>query len=744
MKSVCLSTLLLFAAITQAAAGGNGSVTADSTKHTSSDRRNVMLNAESASTPREINIGLPSSGGATIFMDGFFHAHGVPSGPHHWAGPNASEPVGTIGLMESVLWAGEYGHMVDSRTRWGGDSLSGAFTGASSNNGLVRMDAALNGPLGTRGWHFALGAYVNYDPTSVHSPSRLFVEQKQVYQAALTRRWRSGGSLSVLYRFSLCGDNSGDLYSVAPFVYNGDGSIALLDGFRLGRDCYVPADETVRWMDLASGEVRTGDMSRLDERRLHDLFVIYNRRTDSGWDLEAGAHLCRMSPSQSVHVSLAGIDRVAAAQGFTLPGGGAFEGLLQNRLAVLYDEHTLDGDLRLKAERDFGRHRLHLGINAILCSQYEAGSSFLFAHTVGAGPERVFRDGASTWGFNTNACYYDAIKSKLALYCTDDWRPLDRLLLRTGVRAVPLYYDVHSAARLEGETLNTRVDGFNLADPSLATLHHFRRPGMDYVLSEHVSWRLSPRMSAMSEGFYSMTEKSTSYFQNATLPSLKAIGNALVRGGLTFDHPSMDVTALVSYITSWNNAAAVSVTKQIGGVSETQLYTAQYGIGTLGFTLDGNYHAGGFNLHALATWQDPQYHNYRNVFTFSDGSQEEMDYTGNTVTGISRLMVEFDPSYRWRQLRLWGSLRYCSRQYVSRTNLAWFDGHFETFAGADWDFATRHRISMNLVNLLMQSGAKGSIDIADTIDDPSALRGYVMAGSYIRPFTVDLAYTYKF
>ena len=46
--------------------------------------------------------------------------------------------------------------------------------------------------------------------------------------------------------------------------------------------------------------------------------------------------------------------------------------------------------------------------------------------------------------------------------------------------------------------------------------------------------------------------------------------------------------------------------------------------------------------------------------------------------------------------------------------------------------------------LLMQSGAKGSIDIADTIDDPSVLDGYVMAGSYIRPFTVDLSYTYSF
>lgn len=68
------------------------------------DSRNVMLNAESATTPREINIGLPSDGGVAIMMEGFQHAFGIPDGPNHWAGGNAYEPVGTISLMDAVLW----------------------------------------------------------------------------------------------------------------------------------------------------------------------------------------------------------------------------------------------------------------------------------------------------------------------------------------------------------------------------------------------------------------------------------------------------------------------------------------------------------------------------------------------------------------------------------------------------------------------------------------------------------------
>ena len=716
---------------------------ADSSATKSKDSRNVMLNAESATTPREINIGLPSDGGAMIIMDGFAHAHGVPTGPFHWSGGNACEPVGTFGLMESVLWFGEYGLTVDSRTRYGGDVLSGAFTGTTSSNGLIRVDAALNGPL-KKGWHFALGAYANYDPTSVNSPSRMFVDRKQVYQAALTKRWSESESLSLLYRFSLCGDNSGGGYSVAPFVYNGDGSIGLLDGFRLGRDCYMPADETAAWMDLVSGKMTSGDMSKIDDRRHHELFVTYNRTTSSGWKLEAGGHIIYMMPSRELTVSLAGIDNVTAGQGFTLPGGGAYSGLVQNRLTKVYDLNSVDTDLRFRAEKSFGRHDILLGCNAVLAKQYELSSSFQFAHTVEANPTRIYRDGAATWGFNTNSTYMDAIKAKLMLFVQDDWRPVKSLLVRTGIRLTPLYNDIYSAARLEGETINTRVDGFNFADPTLAQLHHFQRGGLDYVLSEHLSWRISPQLSAMAEGYYTMTEKATSYYKNATLPSLKAIGNGLARGGITYENGFMDLTAIVSYITSWNNAAAVSVTKQIGGVSETQLYTAQYGIGTLGFTLDGNFHTGGFNLHARATWQNPKYRNYGNEFTFSDGSKVIMDYTGNTVTGISKLMIEFDPSYRWKSIRAWASIRYDSRQYVSRTNLAYFNGHFETFAGADWDINKHHRLSLSLVNLLMQSGAKGSIDIADTIEDPSQLKGYVMAGSYIRPFTADLSYTYRF
>ena len=107
-------------------------------------------------------------------------------------------------------------------------------------------------------------------------------------------------------------------------------------------------------------------------------------------------------------------------------------------------------------------------------------------------------------------------------------------------------------------------------------------------------------------------------------------------------------------------------------------------------------------------------------------------------------MLEIDPSYSWKKVKVWASARYYSRQYVSRINLAYFAGHWETFAGVDWKIVDQLTLSANMVNLLFQNGAKGSIDVADTITDASLLENYVMSGSYIRPFTVDLMLTYRF
>lgn len=105
---------------------------------------------------------------------------------------------------------------------------------------------------------------------------------------------------------------------------------------------------------------------------------------------------------------------------------------------------------------------------------------------------------------------------------------------------------------------------------------------------------------------------------------------------------------MISYINSRNIGSTQYFTKQIGGVSETQ---------------------------GKATFQRPQYRNFRVPLTFSDGSEVVLDYNDNYVTGMSKVLLELDPSYRIGDWRLWLSGRFYSRQYASLVNNVYFNGH---------------------------------------------------------------------
>lgn len=709
--------------------------------------RGVMLNAESASMPREISIGLPTGdNGAAICEDGMKHSYSFIKGFYHWAGGNSYSSVGLRGLSESVIRTGDIGMVVDSHTRLGGDRHAGIFTIKSSTFGLINFDGSACGPLG-KGWHYSLGAYVNLDPTSVNAPGRTFVDDRKIFKVALSKRWENA-DFDIIYKLSFSKDNLGG-YGEAPFIYGGDGSVSSLKGYEIGRSCYFPADDEITWTDLEDGSLKRGNIGRMDDRRIHDILLKGRYADDSGWVFTGSLHGCFAPRNDWVKSVVSGIDtsvdgRLNNGKSVTFEDGTSYSGNIQNRVVSIVDSKSLDVTALFEANRKWAKHDLNIGAEIFYVDQYEKTATTKIAHTVSADPQRIYQDGTSDWGHNMNSQYADGIRCSATLFAFDDWNITDRFLLRAGLRLRPLYQSVDGASVLDESTEgNRKTEGFYLnngvAEKSNVTLRK-----IDYAGTLYATYRLTDGLFCMGEGFYSITNKAMSYFKATKIPTLKAIGNAMCRGGLMYRNRWMDATAMVSYITSWNNAATVSVTKQIGGVSETHDYTAQYGIGTLGFNFDGNLRWNGFNLHLMFTFQDPKYKNYDNEFVFSDGSVSRISYTGNYVTGISRVMLEIDPSYSWKAWRFWLSARYFSRQYASRTNLAYFNGRWETFAGVDVKIRPDLKLSLNVVNWLFQRGPKGSIDVADIISDSSELDGYLMSGKYMRPFEVNLSLTYSF
>lgn len=714
-------------------------------KKTNGDR-GVMLNAESASVPRDISIGLPTSdSGASIVEDGVKHSYSFVKGRYHWAGGNAYSSAKLRSLAESIIKTGDIGIVLESTTKTGGDRLEGAFSFKTSTFGQINLDAAVSGPI-RKGWYYSVGAFVNLDPTSVNAPGRVFVDNRQIFKAAITKRW-TDAEFNIFYKFSLSKDNLGG-YSEAPFIYNGDGSVSAIKGYKIGRSCYFPADDHITYMDLMTGELKKGNMGKMDDRRVHDIVLKGVFNTSSGWLLKGTLHGCLAPENRWAKSVLSGIDKAEGGflkngKAVTLSDGTPYNGDIQNRVVSIVDARSLDVTALFEAGKKWARHELDLGLELATVHQYDRTSATRMAHTVSADPVRLYMDGQETWGHNMNSQYVSGYRNVAVVYGFHNWNVTDRFFVKTGVRVRALNQSCDGAHNLDGDVSNSKTDGFYLKN-GVAKVTNVTLNRLEGHATLYGTYRLAKGLYLMGEGFYSLTNKAMSYFKTTNVPSLRAIGNAMGRGGLMYQNSWMNVTGMVSYITCWNCAATVSVTEQINGQSETQDYTAQYGMGNLGFNLDGNVHWGGFNLHLMCTAQDPKYKNYDNTFVFSDGSTKTISYNGKYATGISRLELEIDPSYTYKDWRFWLSARYFSRQYASRTNLAYFNGRWETFGGVDWNVIKGLKLSLNVVNWLFQTGPKGSIDSVDTISDPADLQGILMAGKYMRPFEVNLSISYKF
>lgn len=696
------------------------------------DDRNIMLNAASANKPREINIGLCSEDYGTLvvedgllssFIDYPLYSY------YHWAGGNSYSSAALFSLEETALSYAHVGFAIDSRTVLGEEMLGGAVTLASSSDLLLKMDANISGRMG-KGLYFTLGAFVNKDPTSTNPSFTRYVNDIHVFKAGLTKRWKTS-ELSMLYKLSLSKGLPSNAFS-APFYYNGDGSIRPYENFTLGRTNYLPADDSFDYMDIESGQMKSSRMRDLGQKRFHDIVLRYSNEMDSGWKIEAGAHVVYAGKYEHASYFTAGIDK------------GTDGKLIQNRTLSLYDCDYLDVMGDVKAKKDFSRHQVILGANEMFLKHKFLQSSASFAHSVCANPERIERGGGKTWGYNTDGNYYNGISSATALYAKDIWTITPRVTLNYGLRATFQHFNVEAAINEEGESKNLRTNGFNLKN---ATLRNYSRSNFTACALAKLDWNIAGKLFLMAEEIFVQNPRQMCHFSSATMPSDKLVNTSLSRGGLTWNNDWADVALIASYIKKDNLNSFGSASKQVAGNTETASYLALYSMGTFGCTADASlHHAFGNHIiafHTMVTYQEPKYASYTADAVFSDGVQH-LDFSGKYIPETSRFLLEIDPSYSYKNLNVWISARYYSKQFANKVNNVYFNGHWETFGGVNYTLKQNYSIGLNLTNILCQSGAKGSIDAADTITDTSLLNNYLLAGSYIIPFTATITLTAKF
>lgn len=773
MKAVVL--LLALACVNGYAQENNSSKGEDGSTSKEEGNRNVMLNAASANGPREIQSGLPSADVNVL-------ENGIPvtyaTNPHSvnslWRADASLSHVGLLKISETAITTGNIGYAVNSFTQLGEKGFHGTLNYKTNHFGMQEVSLNLNGSL-AKDWFYSGSIYQDFDPGTFKIKSTPFQDRTQIYKFALTKKYNDNrGELTAIYHYS----NSHPVYNYAtqsaPFVYVGDGSVREFGDFALGTTSYLPVDNEMVYRDMRTGELKKTNLYDASQNRGSEFTLMNNYTWDNGlnwktvmkYDHSLGS-LVYQTP-MSLDQNEAGINYLyEAVDGSMQPYTGEY---VQSRMSCLnrgfIDSFMFTTELSRKVNNSTWR----LGLNEWYYDVDYTSSTTMYDQSVpmdGSYPVRLYNADYATYSGRTYAgsgCYYDFNKNaseyykghenKLALYFTHDWDITDKLNLYYGARLEYQALRGENAAvtNANGEYVGrfanyylgaTAPDGTKIAPTSMSY------DWLNYALTAAVTYKLTKEFGFTGDFTYITQHPKIENFAPATLPNTDKISVPLGRAGIYYNNEWLSLTSLFSYISKTNNNSTLNLQhKTAAGQTEIMAAPLNYDIKTLGWTTDVVARPfKGFDLHFLFTYQKPTYKKYETSVTFSDGYVGSINATGNIVAEIPEVIVEIDPSYMIaKDLKIWTSFRYFSKTYANINDAYYFNGRWETFGGLNWQVNKKLALGCTVVNFLNQTGAKGSIAGAELIEkeDAGQYAGHVMAGSYIRPFTVEFSASLKF
>ena len=737
--------------------------------------RNVMLNAASANGPREIQIGLPSADVNVL-------ENGIPvtyaTNPHSvnslWRADASLSHVGLLKISETAITTGNIGYAVNSFTQLGQKGFHGTLNYKSNHFGMQEFSLNLNGEI-ARDWYYSGSIYQDFDPGTFKIKSTPFQDRTQIYKFALTKKYNEGrGELTAIYHYS----NSHPVYMYAtqsaPFIYVGDGSVKEFGKFALGTTSYLPVDNEMVYRDMRTGEIRKTNLYDAVQNKGNEFTLMNNYTWDNGlnwktimkYDHATGS--CVYQTPMSLDQNEAGINYLyEAADGSMQPYTGDY---VQSRMSCLNRGFIDSFMFTTELSHKVGNSTWRLGLNEWYYDIDYASATTMYDQSVptdGSYPVRLYNTDYATYtdrtyagngyyyDFNKNASeYYKGHENKIALYFTHDWNVTDRLNLYYGARLEYQALRGENAAvkNANGEYVGRFADyylGATAADGTKIAPTPISYDWLNYALTAAATYKLTGQFGLTGDFTYITQHPKIENFAPATLPNTDKISVPLGRVGIYYNNEWLSLTSLFSYISKSNNNSTLNLQHRTSaGQTEIMAAPLTYDIKTLGWTTDVVTHPfKGFDLHFLFTYQKPTYKKYETSVTFSDGYVGQINATGNIVAEIPQVIVEIDPSYMiTKDLKIWTSFRYFSKTYANINDAYYFNGRWETFGGLNWQVNEKFALGCTVVNFLNQTGAKGSIAGAELIEkeDAEQYAGHVMAGSYIRPFTVEFNASLKF
>ena len=726
--------------------------------------RNVMLNASSANGPREIQIGLPSAD-VNVLENGLpvtyaTNPHSVNS---NWRSDASLSHVGLLKISETAITTGNIGYAVNSFTQLGQEGFHGKLDYKSNHFGLQEFSLNLTGSIG-KGWYYSANMYQDFDPGTFKIKLTPYQDRTQIYKAALTKLYNKGrGEFTAIYHYS----NSHPVYTFAtqsaPFIYVGDGSVKEYGDFKLGTTSYLPTDNNIVYRDMRTGQLKQTTLYDASENRSSEVTLMNTYRWDNGltwkiigrYDNAHGAvvyqspmSLIKVSGNNAYNYVTRGID------GQLTPYTGDY---VQTRMSCLnsgdIDELMFTSELSKK----FKTSTLRIGVNEWYYNIDYTSNTTMYDQSVpsdGSYAVRLYdanKHNNYFYDFNKNASeYYKGHENKLALYITHDWDITPNLNVYYGGRIEWQALNGENAAvkNANGEYVGrfadyhlgaTAPDGSTVIKPTSLDYNW-----LNYDLTAAVTYKLTKSFGFTGDFTYIVQHPRLENFAPATLPNTDKISVPLGRAGIYYNNSWLSLTSLFSYISKTNNNSTLNLQHN----EEIMAAPLTYDIQTLGWTTDIVAHPfKGFDFHFLFTYQKPTYKKYETSVRFSDGYEGSINATGNIVAEIPQVLIEIDPSYMiTKDIKIWTSFRYFSKTYANINEAYYFNGHWETFGGVNWQVNKKLSLGCSVVNFLNQTGAKGSIAGAELItkDEAKQYDGHLMTGSYLRPFTVEFTASLRF
>lgn len=701
----------------------------DST-NTEGNDHGVMLNAKDATEPRQVEIGLPMSYTA-VSVDGvpavYYYWPNTTS--NHWRGEQLLAGQGLQNISTTAIKFGEIGYGVDSYMERGGEKFKGKVKYQTNTYGAQNFDMNLSGKLAKK-TYFTLSTYQNFDPGSMDLKFTNYIDRAQFYTAGLTRLFNNDrGRFSVFYKYNVTHPLT-TLANYAPFTYDGDGKVSELKGFRMGRDSYLPVDGTMQYRDVKTGELVTNNLYDIIKTRTHEATALLDYDFGNNLTLAVKAKFSHSKGHSGDQLTMGFYEDADATYA---DNGDAFHGTIQRRLSQINAFCVKDAMFIAELQKKTANHNWAFGINELYSNIDYARSTTQYYHEVAPNPRKLVYNGKEYANLNGSSEYDKGFENKLAAYVNDTWRVSRNFRMGYGARLelFNIGVDYIGDGRFSDFYIGANYSDADSNSKTVGTTHH-TNTGLNYVVSVSPTYNITSNFGLTGEINFLQQYRHLEAYSGKTLPYYNHRPFILGRAGIFYNSSFVNLVSAFTYARRTNDYSRLTVMSDNPN-EDPVMVGASSGIETMGWTTDAMFTPfKGFKFHAMLTLQSPKYTGYK-----FEAFNKTYDFSDKTVTKQSKMIIELDPNYTYDRFNIWASFRYYSKQYANVGNSVYFNGRWETFAGASYKANKMLTFNVNVVNFLNQRGAQGTIPGSELITDGSQYAGTIMAGNYIRPFTVE-------